>query len=74
MLTATGPAPTKDAAADLKPALASIDAARRYLGNISRSGFYASILPHLESVRLGTRHFVTIASLDDYIAAHRNRR
>lgn len=55
----------------LQPALASIDNARRYLGDPSRAKFYADILPELDIVKFGTRTFVTVASLDRLIAAHR---
>jgi hypothetical protein len=52
----------------LRPALAPIPDACKYLGGVSRAKFYADILPELESVHLGTRHFVVVASMDRYIA------
>jgi hypothetical protein len=51
----------------LKPALASIRDACTYLGSVSRAKFYADILPKLDSVYLGTRHFVVVASMDRLI-------
>lgn len=56
----------------LKPALASINDARRYMGNPSRTKFYADILPLLESVYFGRRHFVVVASIDKLIAGTSN--
>jgi hypothetical protein len=53
----------------LKPALASISDACKYLGDVSRARFYSDILPLLETVHIGTRHFVVIASMDRLIAA-----
>jgi hypothetical protein len=55
----------------LQPALASIENARRYLGDPSRAKFYADILPELDIVKFGTRTFVTVASLDRLITVHR---
>lgn len=52
----------------LKPALASIRNACTYLGGVSRAKFYLDILPKLESVHLGARHFVVVASMDRLIA------
>lgn len=52
---------------ELKPALVSIPDARAYLGSISRAGFYARILPLLDSVMVGHRRMVTLESLDRYI-------
>lgn len=37
---------------------------------VSRAHVYASILPHLETVRLGSRHLVVRASLEAFVAAH----
>lgn len=54
----------------LRPALASISTACRYLGDTSRAKFYADILPQLEVVKFGARTFVTIESLDRVIAAN----
>jgi hypothetical protein len=53
----------------LKPALASISDALKYCGNISRAKFYADILPELETVHFGTRHFVVVESMDRLIAS-----
>ena len=54
---------------ELKPALASINEARRYMGGPSRAKFYADILPLLESIYFGKRHFILVASMDKEIAA-----
>jgi hypothetical protein len=53
----------------LTPALASIEASCDYLGGISRAKFYADILPLLETVRLGSRNLVVVASMDRLIAS-----
>lgn len=52
----------------LKPALISIPDACRYLGGVSRAKLYADLLPQLETVHIGKRHFVLVASLDRLIA------
>jgi hypothetical protein len=52
----------------LKPALASIPGACKYRGDVSRAKFYADILPLLDTVHLGSRHFVVVASIDRLIA------
>jgi hypothetical protein len=57
--------------ASLRPALASIPEACRYLGDPSRAKFYADILPKLDVVKLGARTMVTVESLDRLIAANR---
>jgi hypothetical protein len=57
--------------ASLKPALASIKASCDYMGRVSRAKFYADILPLLETVKLGSRHFVVVASMDRLIEASR---
>ena len=59
------------AVATLQPALTDIPSAIDYLGGLSRSKFYADLLPHLDVVRFGARTFVTIESLDRLIAANR---
>ena len=51
-----------------KPALSSIPDACKYMGGISRAKFYADLLPHLETVHIGSRHFVVIKSMDRLIA------
>jgi hypothetical protein len=51
-----------------KPALASIPAARKYMGGISRSKFYADILPLLQTVNFGSRRLVVVQSMDRFIA------
>lgn len=56
------------AVASLRPALASIPGACRYLGDPSRAKFYADLLPELDVVKLGARTFVTIESLDRLVA------
>jgi len=52
----------------LKPALTSIRDACAYLGSVSRAKFYSDLLPLLETVHIGTRHFVVVASMDRLIA------
>jgi hypothetical protein len=42
-----------------------------YMGGISRAKFYADILPTLETVKLGRRNFVVVASMDALIEASR---
>ena len=59
--------------ATLRPALASIPEACRYLGDPSRAKFYADILPRLDVVKLGARTMVTVESLDRLIVANRRR-
>jgi hypothetical protein len=51
----------------LKPALASIPDACKYMGNVSRAKFYSDVLPLLETVHIGSRHFVLVASMDRLI-------
>jgi hypothetical protein len=53
----------------LKPALASIGDSCVYMGGISRAKFYSDILPLLQTVKLGRRHFVVVASMDRLIEA-----
>jgi hypothetical protein len=58
----------------LKPALASINNAREYMGNPSRSKFYADILPLLETIKFNEndkRRWVVVASMDRLIDARR---
>ena len=57
----------------LKPALASIKASCEYMGGISRAKFYADILPLLETVKLGSRNFVVVASMDRLIEVNRSK-
>ena len=52
----------------LKPALASIQTACKYMGGISRAKFYAGLLPHLDTVHIGSRHFVVVKSMDRLIS------
>ena len=59
--------------ASLKPALASIKASCGYMGGVSRAKFYADILPLLETVKLGSRNFVVVASMDRLIEASRSK-
>jgi len=58
---------------ELKPALASIPDACTYMGGISRAKFYTDILPELDTIHLGARHFVVVGSLDRYIAKRANK-
>jgi hypothetical protein len=51
----------------LRPALVSIPDACKYLGNVSRAKFYADVLPLLETVHIGSRHFVVVGSMDRLI-------
>src|SRR6516225_2906986 len=60
------------AASALTPALASISTACKYLGDVSRSKFYVDLLPRLETVHIGSRHFVVVASMDRLIASLRD--
>jgi hypothetical protein len=53
----------------LRPALADIPTACRYLGDLSRSRLY-ELLPGLDVIKIGARTFVTVESLDRLIAAH----
>jgi hypothetical protein len=57
----------------LTPALASIKASCEYMGGVSRAKFYADILPLLETVKLGSRNFVVVASMDRLIEANRSK-
>jgi hypothetical protein len=57
----------------LKPTLASIKNACEYMGGISRAKFYADILPLLETVKLGSRNFVVVSSMDRFLEANRKR-
>ena len=57
------------AIAILRPALADVPNACRYLGDLSRSRLY-ELLPQLDVVKIGARTFVTVASLDRLIAAN----
>jgi hypothetical protein len=52
----------------LKPALASIPDACKYMGEVSRAKFYSDVLPLLETIHIGTRHFIVVASMDRLIA------
>jgi hypothetical protein len=54
-------------AAAMKPALASISVACQYLGSVSRAKLYADLLPQLETVHIGSRHFVVVESMDRLI-------
>jgi hypothetical protein len=53
----------------LKPVLASIPNALKYMGDVSRAKFYSDILPLLQTVHIGTRHFVVVASMDRLISS-----
>jgi hypothetical protein len=57
----------------LKPALASIKASCEYMGGVSRAKFYADILPLLQTVKLGSRNFVVVASMDRLIEISRSK-
>ena len=62
-----------ESVAPLKPALASINAARAYMGGPGRSKFYADILPLLDTVKFGNRNFVVVMSMDRLIEARRSK-
>jgi len=62
-------APTIVAINSLRPALASITDACRYLGDLSRSRIY-ELMPRLDVVHIGARTFITLQSLDRLIAAN----
>jgi hypothetical protein len=57
----------------LKPALASITNALSYMGEPSRAKFYADILPQLDTVHFGRRHFVVVASMDRLIESLKSK-
>jgi hypothetical protein len=57
----------------LRPALASIKTSCSYMGGVSRAKFYADILPLLETVKLGSRNFVVVASMDRLIEMSRSK-
>jgi hypothetical protein len=38
------------------------------MGDVSRAKFYADLLPQLETVHIGSRHFVVVESMDRLIA------
>jgi hypothetical protein len=65
---------THENVTSLKPALASIKASCDYMGGVSRAKFYADVLPLLDTVKLGSRHFVVVASMDRLIEASRRSR
>ena len=52
----------------LKPARDSFRESCKFMGGVSRAKFYSDILPKLETVHLGARHFVVVASMDRFIA------
>jgi hypothetical protein len=52
----------------LKPALMAIQTACKYMGGVSRAKLYADLLPHLDTVHIGSRHFVVVKSMDRLIA------
>ena len=54
-----------------KPTLMSVKDARAYLGGISHTQFYVSIMPQLETIKIGKRRMVFIASIDQYIERQR---
>jgi hypothetical protein len=54
----------------LRPALASIPDACRYLGDLSRSRLY-ELMPCLDVVHIGSRTFISVESLDRLIAENR---
>ena len=52
------------------PLLASIKTTQFMLGGIGRTKLYADILPKLETVEVGSRTLVVIASIQRYVAAN----
>ena len=67
--TENAPPPRCEQTQPLKPRLASIPNACAYMGDVSCSKFYADVLPLVDSVYIGTRHFVVVESMDRLIAA-----
>jgi hypothetical protein len=57
----------------LKPALCSIETGCEYVGGLSRSKFYADILPLLETVKFGGRNMIVVASMDRLIESRSKR-
>ena len=56
----------------VKPALASTEHARKYLGGISRAGLYNLLdANELQSVKIGGRRMVLVDSMDALIARNR---
>jgi hypothetical protein len=62
--------PTRGPPGPLKPALISIRDACLYMGGMSRSKFYSDVLPLLDTLKIGKRHFITTDSIDRLIAAN----
>jgi hypothetical protein len=54
---------------EISPALASVPEACKYLGGLSRAALY-EILDRLEKVKIGSRTFITVRSLDKLIASN----
>ena len=52
----------------LRPLIVDIARARRVLGGVSRSTFYARLLPRLETVRIGSRVYIVSESIDRLVA------
>jgi hypothetical protein len=57
--------------APLGTALLNIPNTILYLGSMSRAKFYADILPHLETIKIGKRTMIVKESIDKFINAHR---
>ena len=70
--TTSGDAVDELRTSSLKPAIVSIPDACKYMGGVSRAKFYLDVLPSLETVYLGARHFVVVASIDRLIAKLKN--
>jgi len=62
--------PTRGPPGPLRPVLISIHDACLYMGGMSRSKFYADVLPLLDTVKIGKRNFVTTDSIDRLIVAN----
>jgi len=55
----------------LRPALVSVEDARKYLGNISRAKLYEMIgAGDVRTAKIGGRRMVAVASMDAFIAAN----
>jgi len=57
------------------PILMSVADANAYLGGnlggISHTHFYVVIMPHLQTVKIGRRRMIFIASIDRYVESRR---
>jgi hypothetical protein len=56
---------------NVRPAVLSAPAAQAYLGNIPRSALYTEVLPHVETIKVGSRVGFVTDSLDRFIEARK---